>query len=212
MTAPRPLRGRVPRTLRLQEAIPLTKAELDTLRAPRYRTVAERFREPHHLMARLLAQGLSQGEVARAVGYSVTRIAQLESDPAFRQLMAVYRQRLTEKIEATFDHALDLMAHNMIRAERTIADHFDKAEDAGELIPLKTALAIRADAADRLGYGKKQTNVNVNVDFAAQLEKARQRVRTIEGELAAAPSASPSGPENDHASRSSPALQFRALR
>jgi transcriptional regulator with XRE-family HTH domain len=201
----RPLRGKIAQPLSLIEVIPLTSADLATLHKPRSRSIAQRFREPHHLIARLLAQGMQQQEVAKLVGYSVTRVSQLEADPAFQNLLAVYRERVTEKIEETFDHYLELKAHNMIRAERTISDHFDKAEDENELVPLKTALLVAADGADRLGYGKRQMNVNVNVDFAAELEKARSRVgRMINvpkgvGSASNSPAPEPSSPQSAHA-------------
>jgi len=211
-----PLRGRLPRPLSLLEVLPLAREDLEKLREPRARTLAQRFREPHHLIARLLSKGLGQMEVARAVGYSVARIIQLEADPAFRNLLATYRAQVTEKIDEEFDATLDLMAQNMLRAERTIADHFDKAEDEGELVPLKTALLIRADSADRVGYGKRQMNVNVNVDFAANLEKARARsARVIDHQRA--PASAPEAPAPEAAeplaSRSAPPQGFsrRAL-
>ena len=63
----------------------------------------------------------------------------------------------------------------MIKAERQISEHFEVADEAGELLPLSKLDTISQGRMDRFGYGKKQTNLNVNVDFAAQLEKARQR-------------------------------------
>lgn len=204
----RPLRGKIASPVRLIEVLPLAQEDLEVLHAPRARTIAQRFREPHHLVARLLATGMDQMEVARTVGYSVTRISQLEADPAFKQLLAVYRERITAKIEEKLDEFLNLATHNMVRAERTIADHFDQAEEEGELIPLKTALLIRADSADRFGYGKRQMNLNVNVDFAANLEKARQRsARVLGKEGGSAPSSLPPAPSEPSSSPDAPALE-----
>ena len=70
---------------------------------------------------------------------------------------------------------MELAVSNMVKSERMIAEHLDKADEEGELLPLSQLDTISQGRMDRFGYGKKQTNLNVNVDFAAQLEKARQR-------------------------------------
>ena len=171
----KPLRGKIAKTMRLIEVIPLTRSDLETLRLPRARTQAQRFREAHHRIAQLLAKGLSQMDVARVVGYSVTRISQLEADPSFQQLIAVYRERENERTDEIIDPVKELAEHLTMRYLRAAADNLDRAEDEGELIPLKTAIMGAGDLMDRFGYGKRQMNVNVNVDFAAQLEKARAR-------------------------------------
>jgi len=65
-----------------------------------------------------------------------------------------------------------------------IADKLGEAEEAGETLPVRDLIAISRDAADRFGYGKKQTNVNVNADFASMLERTIDRsrkARLIEG-------------------------------
>ncbi len=63
----------------------------------------------------------------------------------------------------------------MIAAERHIADSIAEADEAGDLLPIRTALAISADGADRLGYGKRSTNLNINADLGAALERAIAR-------------------------------------
>jgi hypothetical protein len=58
---------------------------------PRF-SIAE-LREPHHRMARLVRQGLSDEEVARQVGSPPQTVANLRRDPAFRELVAGYREK-----------------------------------------------------------------------------------------------------------------------
>ena len=89
-----------------------------------------------------------------------------------QELVANYRAKVDEEFVEGADAFFTLATQNMIAAERHIADAIAEAEDAGELIPIRTALAISRDAADRFGYGKKTQNLNINVDFAAQLERA----------------------------------------
>ena len=71
-----------------------------------------------------------------------------------------------------------------LKALRTINEHFDKADEDGELIPLSRALSVFADTSDRVGLIKKSVSMNVNVDFAAKLEAARHRsARVIDGRV-----------------------------
>lgn len=178
-------KGTLAPTVRLLEVSPLSREDLEVLRAPRHNlSIAERFRDPHHNVARLLALGMKQKDVAAATGYSANRISQLEASPAFQELLALYRQQVAEKFTENADELVRAMTSIQRKAIRTVEEHFDAADEEGELIPLKTALAVAADMADRLGPAKRSvsTNTNINVDFAAELEKAIARSgRTIEG-------------------------------
>lgn len=205
-----PFRGKIARPPSLIDVIPLKREDLEKLQEPRGRSIAQRFREPHHRIAQLLAKGLSQMDVARAVGYSVARVSQLEADPSFKNLLATYR--LEEKLatDEVVDPVMELGKHLTMRYLRVASDHLDKAEDEQELIPLKTAIMGAADLMDRFGYGKRQMNVNVNVDFAANLEKARARsAKVIEGK--GGPAAPPLAREESSPSAPSPAPLRRAL-
>lgn len=139
-------------------------------------------RESHQKIARLLASGLKLYEVAQATGYSYSRVYVLSKDPALQELVARYRDMLIEdwrEDEQTFQ---DLAMHNMVAAERQLSDKLDAADEAGELLPTRELLAISSDRMDRFGYGKKNMNVNVNVDFAAKLEAAIARTKKVAAE------------------------------
>lgn len=135
----------------------------------------ERLRDPHHNLARLLAMGKRNEEAGRLAGYSANRVAMLKSDPAFKELIEYYRNLVVQSFKENADEYFDLLSANMIKAEKQIAEKLEIAEEAGETLPIRELVAIGRDAADRVGYGKKQTNLNVNVDFASQLEKAIKR-------------------------------------
>ncbi len=140
-----------------------------------------RFRDPHHQVARLFASGLRLREVADRCGYSYQRIHVLHSDPAFQQLIAKYREKVDASFVANADEFYDLATANMRKAETMIAERLEKAEEEDIDLPLKTLIDISGDRMDRFGYGKRQTNLNVNADFASLLEKAIQRSgKTIE--------------------------------
>lgn len=134
-----------------------------------------RFRDPHHRVARLFASGLRIGEVIERCGYSHQRVHQLYSDPAFQDLIAKYREKVDQAFAENADEFYETATANMRVAERMIAERLEKADEEDIDIPLKTLVDISADRMDRFGYGKKQTNLNVNVDFASKLENAISR-------------------------------------
>lgn len=139
-------------------------------------------RESHQKIARLLASGLKLGEVAQHTGYSYQRVHILSKDPAVQELVSRYRNMLIEdwrEEESTFQ---GLAMKNMVAAERQLADKIDAADEAGELLPTRELLAISSDRMDRFGYGKKNTNLNINVDFAAKLEAAIARTKKVSAE------------------------------
>lgn len=139
--------------------------------------IPQKLRESHHRVARLAATGMMNKEIAERTGYSTARIATLINSPAMKELIATYRQKIDEAFFASQDEYYELATANMLAAERHIRDHIDQADENDELIPLNMALKISRDAADRFGYGKHQTNTNLNVDFAKMLENAIARSR-----------------------------------
>lgn len=155
---------------------PLTREDLALLTEKRPdKPVAQRLRDPHHRLARFIAMGHTNTAAAALAGYSINRVAMFLQDPAFKQLVAEYRNMVNDSFKEQVDEYMALSVANMTKAERMISEHLDKADEEGELLPLSKLDTISQGRMDRFGYGKKQTNLNVNVDFAAQLEKARQR-------------------------------------
>ncbi len=152
----------------------------------------QQLRDSHHLVARLLAAGVRpDSEVARRSGYSLGRIGMLKLDPTFVELVEHYRKEVSEAFREGVDDYAQLATHNMLTAERMLADKLAKLDEQDESLPVRDLIAISRDAADRFGYGKKSTrDLNVNVDFAQQLEKARARVENARV-INAVPVASP---------------------
>jgi hypothetical protein len=115
-------------------------------------------------------------------GYSTQRIDTLFADPAFQQLIAKYREKVDAAYERQQDAYAQLVTSNMVKSETMLAEKLEEAEEAGTFLPTRDLIAISRDGADRFGYGKRQTNLNVNADFASILEKAIARSgKTIEG-------------------------------
>ena len=168
---------------------PLTR---DDLLALRDRSAAagrlSRLRDSHHNVCRLAALGLSTTEIAGRTGYSTARISQLlNNNPAIQDLIAKYRGEVDRSWLDTVGEYSVLGVSNMIKAERQIADRLDMADEADDPLPIRELIAIARDGADRFGYGKRTTNLNINVDFAARLEAAKRRsAKVIEGAADAA--------------------------
>lgn len=144
----------------------------------------QKLRDSHHNVCRLAALGLGTAEIAARTGYSTARISQLlNNNPAVQDLIAQYRADVDQSWKDSVGEYSALGMSNMMKAERQIADHLDRADEADEPLPIRELISIARDAADRFGYGKKTTNLNINVDFAARLEAARRRsTKVIEGE------------------------------
>lgn len=176
-------RGPTSQPIPIGQPVALKVEDLEKLKAKRHvPPTPQKLRDSHHMVARLTAAGNKPGEVAALTGYTRERITSLLASPAMEELVAQYRLKVDEAFVENQDTFFALATSNMLAAERHISDAIAEAEDAGELIPIRTALAISRDAADRFGYGKKSQQTNINVDFASALEKAIARSgKTLEG-------------------------------
>jgi hypothetical protein len=169
----------------------LARADLSVLLEKRPKTELKSLTDKHHRIARAVAAGLSNVDVAAICGITATRVSMLKQDQAFQELCAHYRGLVTADYIHQTDSYLEVLLANKLKAEVMLGDKLDAAIDGDELLPTRDLMAISRDAADRTGHGKVQTNMNVNVDFAAKLEAARRRsagARTSSPELADADS------------------------
>lgn len=170
-----------------------------------------RLREPHHRLARMVAAGLRTQEIVERGGYSQGRLTTLMKDPAFQELVAGYREKVDAAFEREQEAFVELATRNMITAERMLMEKLEIADEDGTLPSIRELMSIRSDSADRLGYGKRNMNLNVNVDFAARMEQAIARsrgARTLEAQpvpVVASPAVSPPPAPSD------PAAEARAV-
>ena len=136
-------------------------------------------REAHHNVARLLAAGMKPVAVASASGFTPGTISKLLLDPTFQELVTFYRTEMTSQLTdfGTRMGTLGLDASAVLH-ERLL----DKPE---EFTPGQLTEILKA-TADRTGFGvaTKSTNINVNVDIAGRLERARERIRLHRLEVA----------------------------
>lgn len=195
-------RGKLATEPEILEVRPLARADLGILTVKRRpdgdkqgTSAVTRFRDSHHRIARLFASGLRLAQVVERSGYSYNRVYTLSSDPAFQDLIAKYREKVDESWVETVDEFYKEGTEIMRIVQRQVRDRLNEADDEeGTPIPMNQLIALGADHMDRFGYGKRQTNVNINADFAVQLEKARGRMggKTIEATvLPASPQSAP---------------------
>lgn len=196
-------RGRLATNPEILEVRPLTREDLailvDQPRGPAENRVGsghvQKLRDPHHRLARLIAAGLRTDEVIARSGYSAQRIHSLKANQTFIELIETYRDKVNAAFEREQETFVEIATKNMVTAERMLEEKLEIHEEEGTLPSIRELMSIRSDSADRLGYGKKNTTLNVNVDFAAKMEAAIQRSRGVRQiEARAMPSLPPSTP------------------
>jgi hypothetical protein len=138
-------------------------------------TLLERLRDPHHRLARLIAAGLKLTIAAERAGFSYSRAHLLTKDPTFMELVAHYRTKIDAAWEREQDQIQEQSMRIISKANTQLEIKLDIADETGELLTVRDYVAITSDRMDRFGYGKRQTNTNINVDFAVNLERARAR-------------------------------------
>lgn len=148
---------------------PMTRDDLQFLREKSARPVIQKLRESHHIVARLLASGLSLNEVAVEVGYSVSRVSTLKNTPAMQELIAKYRDDDTVAWRKERDLVYEGMHSGLRKLVLNINDELD--ENIQDM-PIGMQLKLMDSFADRVGYHRKSTKENINMDFAASLERA----------------------------------------
>jgi hypothetical protein len=141
------------------------------LRAPRAVPKVRKFREAHHRLAMLLAQGHDLAAITKLTGYSTTRITTLGQDPAFQDLVA-QKRALVEKdqLDADAEYRSEILRARSA-AIRHVNQYIEETDELDETLPVRVALAINEFAADRTGFGKHTTSTNQNVNWTVTLEE-----------------------------------------
>ena len=142
----------------------------------------QRIKERHRLLAKFVAAGLTRNEIAARLDMTPERVGQLTLDPAMQELIASFRDH--EHVRAmTGMNEIELLRNisiqNALRSAMAMSDSLNYYEDADEKMPVRESAKIFELASDRVGFGKHVTNTNVNIDFAAQLDLAIDRSRSM---------------------------------
>ncbi len=176
---PASLAHRKPGTATILSVRPLTEADLSHLRERSVQQPIQKMRDSHHRVARLLASGIYKDyEVAAICGYSLAMIGILKRDPAVAELLAHYRALSFNEEADTISEAKERKLRILTKADRKLEDLLDDDEPMSP----QQVLAIAADAHDRVGLTKKQTNFNVNVGMGDKLAAALARSKKVAAE------------------------------
>lgn len=174
------LRQRKPNSPYIKSIRPMVRDDLQTLREKSSRPVIRRIREAHHIIARLDVTGLTLREIADQTGYSLNRLSTIRSAPAYKELVARYRGDETQAWRKERDEYYEYVKRVGLKSIRKLEEKLD-ADDENEVseIPYRELLRIADSTSDRIGYHRKSTKENINIDFAARLEAAFSRSRTV---------------------------------
>lgn len=129
-----------------------------------------RLRDRHHAIARYLAQGLKEGEVAAITGYCLSRISVLKADPTFQNLVKHY-QEVENSAQGEFIERATLASLT------ALAELQERLEEAPESFSTGDLLEVTKVTADRTGHAPvtKSVSINATIGMGDRLEQARQR-------------------------------------
>lgn len=169
--------GRRPVARSAVEVRQLTDADLAMLSTERGIAPKElkRLGDAHHALARALASGMKPAEASILTGYTVSRISVLRTSPQFQDLVEFYSAHQTD-VYADVQARMQNLSLDALETLRTRLE--EEPEEFGSAMLLEIVKTL----ADRTGFGpsSKTTNLNVNLDLAGRLERARARIKEIE--------------------------------
>jgi len=150
----------------MADIVRLVPEDFDELSAaPEPKSSLKRIRDHHHLIARLVAEGRRSTDIAAEVGLSISRVSILKSDPAFQQLVEMYRANINQLRDAAFASTEAKMAFFYNEGW----DYWiDRLLEDPDNIPPDTFFKILDHIGDRIGYAKTTKSVNLNMAAKAE--------------------------------------------
>lgn len=161
-----PLELEVLDAIDVSDLVERSSSPLSTSEAP---TIA-RLRQIHHEIARLLASGLSETEVAASTGYSQSRISILKSDPSFKELLAYYSRHNEEAF-------VDVRKRLAMLGTDAIAELQDRLDYKSDSLTNTQLIEITKATLDRAGFSPVAKSENVQVLLTGEeLQKMKQNI------------------------------------
>lgn len=120
----------------------------------------------HHAIARLIADGLRDTDVAAMTGYTVVRVYQLKNDPMFKDLVDFYLSEVSAKFKDTIEMRRRVGVLAMDRLTEKLLD-----DEIGPTLSAKSLTEIAEFALGKAGdNGNSNGNsvagpVQVNITF-----------------------------------------------
>lgn len=167
--------GRKERLVLAEIVRPLTMDDVELLKVERGIKPAElqKIRNRHHIVAKSLVQGMTDQQICLITGYSQSRVSILKSDPAFKDLLALYEAESAE----IFRTAQDRLASLSTDAADILQE---RLEEEPESISNRELMGIVALGADRTGNGPTtRQEIDIKIGLADKLAEARKRVENF---------------------------------
>jgi hypothetical protein len=143
----------------------LTKSrDLGTVQPPRLRMKAR-----HHRLAMLIASGEKVGVAANILGYAPATVSVLQQDPAFRNLVAVYRSQAEEKYQDLHKRAASLGESVLDELE----DRLDQKPESFSISQLNEIAKNMLQHGAKPGASGGTGGVNFNINFVDSPEGAK---------------------------------------
>lgn len=138
-------RGRRALPLLAEVVRPINDGDLELLAQPGHTAAPalKRITDRHHSLARLLAAGTPESEAAAIVGYGVARVSILKDDPAFQELLALYRSEVNTQFSTTLEHMAGLSRDALLVLR-------DRMEEEPEKFTTNELLAVHKELHDRV--------------------------------------------------------------
>ena len=129
-----------------------------------------KLRQIHHEIARLLASGLSEADVAASTGYSLSRISILKSDPSFKELLAYYAARSEEVF-------IDVRKRLAMLGTDAVAELQDRLDFKSDSLTNTQLIEITKATLDRAGFNPVAKTESVSVLLTGEeLQKMKQNL------------------------------------
>lgn len=126
----------------------------------------KKLRESHHWVARLLAHGVTSAEAMIITGMSDTRISQLQTNPAFQDLLATYRVR----VAAGEDLGMGFQLNQIDRLKSVVADAtqelHDRLDEEPESFSNQFLVHMVEKLGDRSGLAPTSRTENISLTIS----------------------------------------------
>lgn len=115
-----------------------------------------KLRDSHHAVARLVALGQAPAEISIQTGYSMIRLYTLARDPAFKDLVAFYRNNETQVHQ-------DFMASMGLVARDALQEIHERLQDTPDRFDENQLVDLFKVVADRAGFAPVQRTINKSI-------------------------------------------------
>ncbi len=143
----------------------------------------QEIRAPHHSIARLLAKGASNVEVALLTGYTPEYVYRIQLDPAFRELLDYYTAQ-KDQVFADVLERMKILGLNSLEELQKRMEENPEEWSKRELMELAELTLGKNGGANASSGGSSGPSVAVSVSFVSPASKFPSSERPIlEGEI-----------------------------